>query len=79
MFPRSRRLRTRGRGVAAAMVGHILIEARQRGYSRLSLETGSTDDFASAHRLYRRFGFAETGPFGDYVLDPFSVFLTLEL
>lgn len=69
----------RGRGVAAAMVGHILTEARRRSYSRLSLETGSTEDFSSAHRLYRRFGFTECGPFGGYVLDPFSVFMTLEL
>ena len=69
----------RGRGVAAAMVGHILTEARRRSYSRLSLETGSTEDFASAHRLYRRFGFTECGPFGEYRLDPFSVFMTLEL
>ncbi len=69
----------RGRGVAAAMVSHILAEARRRGYARLSLETGAPEEFAPARRLYARFGFTETGPFGDYVLDPFSVFMTLEL
>lgn len=69
----------RGRGVAAHVVTHILAEARRRGYARLSLETGGTADFSSAHRLYRRFGFTECEPFGDYVLDPFSMFMTLEL
>ncbi|HMM65527.1 MAG TPA: GNAT family N-acetyltransferase, partial [Dokdonella sp.] len=31
----------RRKGVAAAMLQHILAEARRRGYARLSLETGS--------------------------------------
>ena len=69
----------RGRGVARRMVEHILAEARRRGYRRLSLETGGTDDFKPAHGLYGRFGFTFCGPFGDYVLDPFSVFMTLDL
>ena len=29
--------------------------------------------------LYFRFGFVYCAPFGDYVLDPNSVFMTLEL
>lgn len=69
----------RGRGVARRMVEHILEEARRRGYTRLSLETGSTEDFAPARGLYSGFGFTDCAPFGDYVLDPFSVFMTLEL
>lgn len=67
------------RGVAAAMLTEIVATARARRYARLSLETGSTPDFAPALRLYERFGFVPTGPFGSYVEDPFSVFLTLEL
>ncbi|WP_193369544.1 GNAT family N-acetyltransferase [Pelagibius marinus] len=69
----------RGRGVARRMVEHILEEARARGYRRLSLETGATEDFAPARGLYSRFGFATCRPFADYVLDPFSAFMTLEL
>jgi len=53
--------------------------ARRRGYARVSLETGSQDFFAPARRLYERHGFVECGPFGDYVLDPHSVFFTREL
>lgn len=69
----------RGRGVARLLLEHIVAEARWRGYRRLSLETGSTPDFAAAHALYRGFGFAECGPFADYAPDPFSLFMTLEL
>jgi len=69
----------RGKGVARRMVEHILAEARARGYRRLSLETGSTEDFAPARGLYAGFGFTFCGPFADYALDPFSAFMTLEL
>jgi putative acetyltransferase len=71
--------RHRGRGVAAALVRHIVTEARARSYRRLSLETGSMKEFAPARALYARCGFIETGPFGDYVPDPNSVFMTLDL
>jgi putative acetyltransferase len=47
--------------------------------ARLSLETGSWDHFAPARALYRSHGFVECGPFADYVLDPNSVFMTLEM
>lgn len=65
------------RGTGAALVSHILSEARARGYKRLSLETGSGPAFEPAHALYRQFGFAECGSFGDYPEDdPFSRFMT---
>ncbi|MFD7307817.1 GNAT family N-acetyltransferase [Promicromonospora sp. NPDC059942] len=69
----------RGRGVASALLGAVLAEATRRGYERVSLETGAEDYFAAARRLYARHGFVECGPFGSYVLDPNSVFMTLEL
>jgi putative acetyltransferase len=69
----------RGRGVAAGLLAHIVHEARSRCYRRLSLETGSMEAFAPARALYARFGFVSSGPFGDYVLDPYSCFMTLDL
>ncbi|WP_240644028.1 GNAT family N-acetyltransferase [Antribacter gilvus] len=66
----------RGRGVASAVLEVLLAEAVSQGYGRVSLETGSQDFFATARRLYGRYGFAECGPFGDYVADPNSVFMT---
>ncbi len=67
------------KGAAAAMLEHIIATAKARGYRRLSLETGSTPDFDAAHGLYLRSGFAYCPPFGDYVEDPFSRYMTLEL
>lgn len=67
------------RNVAASLLAHILEEARVRGYSRLSLETGSMAYFAPARSLYEKFGFEYCGPFDDYCEDPNSVFMTLNL
>ncbi|MEO5624614.1 MAG: GNAT family N-acetyltransferase [Dokdonella sp.] len=64
------------RGVAAFVLGHILEQARLRGYQRLSLETGSAAAFVPAQTLYGRFGFSYCGPFAAYVEDPHSVFMT---
>jgi putative acetyltransferase len=69
----------RGRGVAAAILRHIIEEARRRAYRRLSLETGSMESFAPARILYARHGFVECEPFADYVPDPYSTFMTLDL
>jgi putative acetyltransferase len=69
----------RRKGVARALLEHIVAEARKRGYARLSLETGSQADFAPAQRLYREFGFGECPPFADYAEDPNSIFLTTSL
>lgn len=69
----------RGRGVARAVLRHILEEARRRSYGQVSLETGRMADFAPAHRLYESFGFTYCEPFGDYVDDPYSVFMTKRL
>lgn len=69
----------RGSGVGSAVLAHLLYQARRRGYRRVSLETGSQDVFAPARRLYVRNGFQECPPFGGYVPDPNSVFMTLAL
>ena len=68
-----------GRGVASALLSHIIAEANRRSYTRLSLETGSGAAFVPAHSLYQKFGFEFCGPFGDYTDDPFSRFLTLDV
>jgi putative acetyltransferase len=70
---------SRGRGIAALLLSRIVDEARHRGYDRVCLETGSQDYFAPARRLYARHGFAVCQPFADYVPDPNSVFMALEL
>jgi putative acetyltransferase len=68
-----------GRGIGRKILRHIMAEAQRRGYSRLSLETGSTEPFAAALSLYVSEGFAPCGPFGDYEDTPFTRFFTREL
>lgn len=69
----------RGRGIGSAIVLHLVDLARQRGLTRVSLETGTPEEFAPARGLYARHGFTECGPFGDYVLSPWSTFMTMSL
>ena len=69
----------RGRGIGSALLRHIVAQARARGMTRLSLETGSWPYFAPARALYARHGFVECPPFGEYRADPNSVFMTLAL
>lgn len=71
--------RYRGAGLGRRMLEHVIAVAEQRGYDRLSLETGSMDGFKPSRTLYRRFGFEVCPPFGDYVEDPNSVFMTRAL
>jgi putative acetyltransferase len=69
----------RGRGVGKALLGHLIGEARARGMKSLWIETGSTEEFIPALRLYEGAGFVRCGPFDGYVDDPFSVFMTREI
>ena len=69
----------RRKGVARKILDHLLDEARRRRYGRLSLETGSAAAFAPARTLYASVGFACSRPFAEYVDDPNSVFMTLEI
>jgi putative acetyltransferase len=64
------------KGVAAALLQHVIDEGGRRGYQRISLETGSMDYFEPARKLYAKFGFTFCGPFGNYREDPNSVFMT---
>lgn len=67
------------RGVGSLVLTAIIAEASRRGYTRLSLETGAGEPFFPAHQLYRKFGFQECGPFGDYANDPMSLFMSRAL
>jgi putative acetyltransferase len=69
----------RGQGVGAAMLQHVIAQARSRGAKRMLLETGARDFFAPARRLYQRNGFTPRGPFADYVDDPLACYFELTL
>lgn len=67
------------RGAGGMMLGYLIAEGRARSYTRLSLETGSTEAFAAARAMYARAGFVECGPFADYSYAEFSRYYTLAL
>ncbi|MFN7855143.1 MAG: GNAT family N-acetyltransferase [Acidovorax sp.] len=69
----------RGQGIARQMLAHLLQEASARGFSRVSLETGTQPFFEPARQLYLKNGFVECGPFADYGPDPYSFFMTRTL
>lgn len=69
----------RGRGVGTAMLSHLIGVARDRGCTRVSLETGTMPAFAPARRLYDAAGFVPCPPFGSYRDSPYSVCMTLDL
>ena len=68
-----------GKGVGAVMLDHIIKMARERGYKRLSLETGSTPSFVPAIALYKKRGFENGDVFADYDTSDFNQFFHLDL
>jgi putative acetyltransferase len=69
----------RGRGVGRLMVRHLLEVAASRGYTRVSLETGTGAPFAPALALYKSVGFVVCDPFADYSPSDHSTFMTIVL
>ncbi len=68
-----------GRGIGAAILGHITAMARALEMNRLSLETGNGDTFTAANRLYQRDGYQICGPFAGYRPTAFTTFYTREI
>ena len=69
----------RGQGVGRAVLEHLLAVARARGYTRVSLETGTMSAFAAARSMYRSAGFEPCEPYGAYTENPHSVCMSMEL
>ena len=63
----------RGKGIGVRVLAELEALAIGGGLSLLRRETGIHNREALA--LYRRAGFTERGPFGDYASDPLSVFM----
>ena len=63
----------RGSGAADALMRAIEDEARAAQIPVLKLETGNV--LHAAHALYRRHGFYDCGPFGDYENANSSIFM----
>jgi putative acetyltransferase len=63
----------RGKGYARSIMAALEAELRQRNITCARLETGISQPEALG--LYRALGYCERGPFGNYRLDPWSVFM----
>ena len=63
----------RGQKIGVQLLGVIEREAMAKGFTLSRLETGIRQPEALG--LYSRSGYIEVGPFGDYRLDPLSVFM----
>jgi putative acetyltransferase len=66
----------RRQGIGRRIIEHLIAVSRERGYRRLSLETGSMDAFAPARSLYAGVGFEPCEPFGTYRTSPNSTYMT---
>ena len=66
-------------GGARRLLDHIIAAARECGYTRLSLETGTAPAFGPANALYESVGFVDGPVFGGYPPSPHNRFMTLEL
>ncbi|KAB2823135.1 MULTISPECIES: GNAT family N-acetyltransferase [Aliivibrio] len=66
-------------GVGTLLLNHVLKVSSDRGYKKISLETGSQEFFKPARNLYEKFGFQYCDPFADYKPDPHSQFMSFTL
>lgn len=67
------------RGVALQILNTVIIEAKNRGYQKLYLETGSQTAFIPARTMYLNRGFKLCEPFEGYIHDENSVFMSYTL
>ncbi len=67
------------KGVGRALLAHVIETARRRGYTCLSLETGTSPPFDPANRLYETAGFIDGPVFGGYPPSRHNRFMHLEL
>ena len=67
------------RGVARAILAHLIAQARTQGCARVSLETGTMPMFDAANRMYEAAGFVDCPAYGGYPASPHNRFMTLAL
>jgi len=68
-----------GQGIGQRLLDQVISASRRAGHEAVWLETGRLDSYSAARHLYRRAGFVETGPFGDYPDAEASLFMRLDL
>lgn len=69
----------RGSGLGATLVELILKTAKDKGLTKLGLETGHSDGFGPSRRLYERHGFVHGPVFSPYEEGTFSYCMTRDV
>lgn len=68
---------SRGQGIGKALLAFLESHAKARNLTVIKLETGNRQ--VAAIDLYSRSGYVPCGPFGVYVEDPHSIFMSRNL
>ena len=66
----------RGKGNGAKIIDYLINEAKKLNIKRLSIETGSSNFFAPARKLFDNCGFKACSTFAHYKEDKNSLYLT---
>ena len=69
----------RKKGIGERIIKHLIEEAKKLKISKLSIETGAGEFFATARKLFNKFGFKKSEPFAHYKVDPNSCYFSLDL
>jgi putative acetyltransferase len=67
----------RGCGIGRAVLMTLLGETKRRGYTQVSLETGTGESFRAARALYASAGFRPCDPFAGYANTQHNLCMTL--
>ena len=67
----------RNQGQGINVINHLIKEAKKLKIKRLSIETGASDFFIPARKLFKKTGFTVCEPFAHYKKDINSVYLTM--
>ena len=66
----------RGKGNGSKIINHLIEEAKKLNITRISIETGASDFFTPARKLFDKCGFKPCPPFAHYKEDINSLYLT---
>ena len=69
----------RKKGYGKKVISVLFEKSKELGVNKISVETGSGEFFLPARRLFKKFGFEECEPFGHYVNDSNSCYMSLEI
>ena len=69
----------RKKGYGKKVISVLFEKSKELGINKICVETGSGEFFLPARRLFKEFGFEECEPFGHYVNDSNSCYMSLEI